>query len=129
MSTKTNLKLAKLWLDRKEYGRLNKVRPSRSPRFELEGLTVRSQILKELHASCAPTDDGADVDSSKGTLQLEVYALEIQMYGETKNNKKLRVRCHLFLIVSRTDCSRPRRRSTRRVCAFARRFPILGSRA
>lgn len=50
------------------------------------------QILKELHASCAPTDDGADVDSSKGTLQLEVYALEIQMYGETKNNKKLRVR-------------------------------------
>lgn len=55
-------------------------------------LTPRAQIIKELHASCAPTDDGADVDSSKGTLQLEVYALEIQMYGETKNNKKLRVR-------------------------------------
>jgi hypothetical protein len=50
------------------------------------------QILKELHAQCAPTDDGADVDSSKGTTQLEVYALEIQMYGELKNNKKLRVR-------------------------------------
>ena len=48
-------------------------------------------MLTELHASCAPTDDGADVDSSKGTTQLEVYALEIQMYGETKNNKKLRV--------------------------------------
>ncbi|ORY91680.1 PCI domain-domain-containing protein [Leucosporidium creatinivorum] len=71
LSTKTNLKLAKLWLDRHEYPRLIK-------------------IIKELHASCAPTDDGADVDSSKGTLQLEVYALEIQMYGETKNNKKLR---------------------------------------
>ncbi|GAA5992718.1 hypothetical protein JCM10908_006896 [Rhodotorula pacifica] len=71
LSTKTNLKLAKLWLDRHEYGRLNKV-------------------LKELHAQCAPTDDGADVDSSKGTTQLEVYALEIQMYGELKNNKKLR---------------------------------------
>ncbi|GAA5864326.1 hypothetical protein JCM1840_006745 [Sporobolomyces johnsonii] len=71
LSTKTNLKLAKLWLDRHEYNRLNK-------------------ILKELHASCAPTDDGADVDSSKGTTQLEVYALEIQMYGELKNNKKLR---------------------------------------
>ncbi|KAK4705365.1 COP9 signalosome complex subunit 2, partial [Phenoliferia sp. Uapishka_3] len=70
LSTKTNLKLAKLWLDRQEYGRLNK-------------------ILRELHASCAPDEDG-DVDSSKGTLQLEVYALEIQMYGETKNNKKLR---------------------------------------
>ncbi|SCV70584.1 BQ2448_3346 [Microbotryum intermedium] len=69
LSTKTNLKLAKLWLDRKEYTRLNKAK---------------------LHASCAPTDDGADVDSSKGTLQLEVYAIEIQMYGEMKNNKKLR---------------------------------------
>lgn len=53
---------------------------------------AHTQIIKELHASCAPTDDGADVDSSKGTLQLEVYALEIQMYGEMKNNKKLRVR-------------------------------------
>ncbi|BGO90593.1 hypothetical protein NBRC10512_002639 [Rhodotorula toruloides] len=71
LSTKTNLKLAKLWLDRHEYARLNK-------------------ILRELHAQCAPTDDGADVDSSKGTTQLEVYALEIQMYGEMKNNKKLR---------------------------------------
>ncbi|GAA5936027.1 hypothetical protein JCM3775_003559 [Rhodotorula graminis] len=71
LSTKTNLKLAKLWLDRREYARLNK-------------------ILKELHAQCAPSDDGADVDSSKGTTQLEVYALEIQMYGEMKNNKKLR---------------------------------------
>ncbi|BGP23723.1 hypothetical protein JCM10295v2_002624 [Rhodotorula toruloides] len=71
LSTKTNLKLAKLWLDRHEYVRLNK-------------------ILRELHAQCAPTDDGADVDSSKGTTQLEVYALEIQMYGEMKNNKKLR---------------------------------------
>ncbi|GAA5874909.1 hypothetical protein JCM3774_006568 [Rhodotorula dairenensis] len=71
LSTKTNLKLAKLWLDRHEYGRLNKV-------------------LKELHAQCAPSDDGADVDSSKGTTQLEVYALEIQMYGELRDNKKLR---------------------------------------
>lgn len=50
------------------------------------------QVLRELHDQCAPSDDGADVDSSKGTTQLEVYALEIQMYGELKNNKKLRVR-------------------------------------
>ncbi|GAA5991436.1 hypothetical protein JCM11641_005282 [Rhodosporidiobolus odoratus] len=71
LSTKTNLKLAKLWLDRHEYNRLTK-------------------IIKELHAQCAPTDDGADVDSSKGTTQLEVYALEIQMYGQMNNNKKLR---------------------------------------
>ncbi|KAG0746510.1 hypothetical protein G6F57_000925 [Rhizopus arrhizus] len=66
---KTNLKLAKLWLDRKEYGRLNK-------------------ILKQLHSVCQK-DDGTD-DQRKGTHLLEVLALEIQMYTETKNNKKLK---------------------------------------
>ncbi|KAK9452390.1 PCI domain-containing protein [Limtongia smithiae] len=66
---KTNLKLAKLWLDRGEYGRLSK-------------------ILKVLHQACQ-MDDGGD-DQSKGTYLLEVYALEIQMYTETKNNKKLK---------------------------------------
>ncbi|KAI8588068.1 PCI domain-containing protein [Geranomyces variabilis] len=68
--TKTNLKLAKLWLDRHEYARLNK-------------------ILRQLHQSCQ-NDDGTD-DQKKGTLLLEIFALEIQMYTETKNNKKLKV--------------------------------------
>lgn len=62
------------------------------------------QILKELHASCAPTDDGTDVDSTKGTLQLEVYALEIQMYGEMKNNKKLRVRSPSPVAETKSGC-------------------------
>ncbi|ORY82036.1 PCI domain-domain-containing protein [Protomyces lactucae-debilis] len=66
---KTNLKLAKVWLDRKEFGRLNK-------------------ILKELHAACE-TKDG-EQDQSKGSHLLEVYALEIQMYTETKNTKRLK---------------------------------------
>ncbi|RIB09833.1 PCI domain-containing protein [Gigaspora rosea] len=66
---KTNLKLAKLWLDRKEYNRLNK-------------------ILRQLHLSCQK-DDGTD-DQRKGTHLLEIFALEIQMYTETKNNKKLK---------------------------------------
>ncbi|KAI8369719.1 PCI domain-containing protein [Blakeslea trispora] len=66
---KTNLKLAKLWLDRKEYGRLQK-------------------ILKQLHTACQK-DDGTD-DQRKGTQLLEILALEIQMYTETKNNKKLK---------------------------------------
>ncbi|GAB5587096.1 COP9/signalosome complex subunit Csn2 [Umbelopsis nana] len=66
---KTNLKLAKLWLDRHEYSRLNK-------------------ILRQLHASCQK-DDGTD-DQRKGTHLLEIFALEIQMYTETKNNKKLK---------------------------------------
>ncbi|KAI9364925.1 PCI domain-containing protein [Zopfochytrium polystomum] len=67
--TKTNLKLAKVWLDRHEYNRLSK-------------------ILRQLHASCQ-NDDGSD-DQKKGTLLLEIFALEIQMHTETKNNKKLK---------------------------------------
>ncbi len=47
------------------------------------------QILKELHKSCQ-REDGTD-DQKKGTQLLEVYAIEIQMYTETKNNKKLKV--------------------------------------
>ncbi|KAK6776274.1 hypothetical protein RDI58_027275 [Solanum bulbocastanum] len=66
---KTNLKLCKIWFDIGGYGRMNK-------------------ILKELHKSCQK-EDGTD-DQKKGTQLLEVYAIEIQMYTETKNNKKLK---------------------------------------
>ncbi|KAJ5738542.1 hypothetical protein N7493_001697 [Penicillium malachiteum] len=66
---KTNIKLAKLWLDRKEYTQLTKK-------------------MRELHRSCQK-EDGSD-DPSKGTYLLELYALEIQMYAETKNNKRLK---------------------------------------
>ncbi|KAI9833325.1 MAG: hypothetical protein M1819_003720 [Sarea resinae] len=55
---KTNIKLAKLWLDRREYGLLTKK-------------------LRELHKACQK-EDGTD-DPSKGTYLLEVYALEIQI--------------------------------------------------
>lgn len=69
LSTKTNLKLAKLWLDRGEYARLKK-------------------LLDELKASA---QQGGDEDqAAKGTLLQEIYALEIQMYNETKNYKKLK---------------------------------------
>ncbi|KAF3437464.1 hypothetical protein FNV43_RR20217 [Rhamnella rubrinervis] len=66
---KTNLKLCKIWFDMGEYGRMSK-------------------ILKELHKSCQK-EDGSD-DQKKGSQLLEVYAIEIQMYTETKNNKKLK---------------------------------------
>lgn len=66
---KTNIKLAKLMLDRKEY-------------------SLVSKKLRELHAACQ-NEDGSD-DSNKGTYSLEVYALEIQMLAETKNNKQLK---------------------------------------
>ena len=66
---KTNLKLARLWLERKEYSLLSKK-------------------VRELHRACQ-REDGSD-DPSKGTYLLELYALEIQMYAETKNNKRLK---------------------------------------
>jgi len=67
---KTNTKLGKLYFDREEYGKLSK-------------------ILRQLHQSCQ-TQEGGD-DLKKGTQLLEVYALEIQMYTEQKNNKKLKI--------------------------------------
>lgn len=67
---KTNIKLAKLLLDRKDY------------------LAVTKK-LRELQRACQK-EDGSD-DPSKGTYSLEIYALEIQMYSETRNNKQLKV--------------------------------------
>ncbi|KAJ1336082.1 COP9 signalosome complex subunit 2 [Microdochium nivale] len=67
---KTSIKLAKLMLDRKDYAPVTKK-------------------LRELQKACQ-RDDGTD-DPSKGTYSLEIYALEIQMYAETRNNKQLKV--------------------------------------
>ncbi|CAJ0578071.1 unnamed protein product, partial [Mesorhabditis spiculigera] len=66
---KTNTKLGKLYFDMREYGYLEKV-------------------IRQLRNSCQ-TEDGEDVQN-KGTQLLEVYALEIQMYTEQKNNKALK---------------------------------------
>jgi len=66
---KTNIKLARLWFAQKNYRQL-------------------TEKLRELHKACQK-DDGTD-DPSKGTWSLEVYALEIQMYAETRNNKRLK---------------------------------------
>ncbi|RFU76030.1 cop9 signalosome complex subunit 2 [Trichoderma arundinaceum] len=66
---KTNIKLAKLLLDRKEYSAVSKK-------------------LRELHRACQRSD-GSD-DPGKGTYSLEIYALEIQMLAETRNNKQLK---------------------------------------
>lgn len=67
---KTNIKLARLWLDQKNYAPL-------------------TDKLRELHKSCQ-LPDGSD-DPSKGTLSLEIYALEIMMYEEMRNNKRMKV--------------------------------------
>ncbi|ORX40213.1 COP9 signalosome complex subunit 2 [Kockovaella imperatae] len=72
LSTKSNLKLAKLWLDRKEYDRLQ-------------------PILRSLHASCGPSSSSSgSEDQTKGSLLLELYAIEIQMYSDLKETRKLK---------------------------------------
>lgn len=67
---KTSIKLAKLLLDRRDYG-------------------AATKKLRELTKACQ-RPDGTD-DPSKGTFSLEIYALEIQMHSETGNNKQLKV--------------------------------------
>ncbi|KAF2674956.1 putative COP9 signalosome subunit 2 [Microthyrium microscopicum] len=66
---KTNIKLARLWFAQRNYRQLE-------------------SKLKDLHKACQ-LPDGTD-DPNKGTLSLEIYALEIQMYAETRNNKRLK---------------------------------------
>jgi COP9 signalosome complex subunit 2 len=68
---KTNIKLARLWFTQKNYQQL-------------------TDMLRDLYKACQKPD-GSD-DPSKGTMLLEVYALEIQMHAETRNNKRLKVR-------------------------------------
>ncbi|CAD5208260.1 unnamed protein product [Bursaphelenchus xylophilus] len=65
---KTNIKLGKLYFDQKEYEKLERV-------------------LKQLRQSCK--NEQGEEDQKKGTQLLEIYALEIQMYTEQKNNKEL----------------------------------------
>jgi len=69
LALKTNVKLAKLYLDKKDYNLL-------------------TSKVREIHKACQK-DDGTD-DPGKGTYSLEAYALEIQMFAEMKNNKRLK---------------------------------------
>jgi len=49
------------------------------------------QLIRDLHLATGPAGEG-DEQSQRGTQLLEIYALEIQMYNETRNIKKLKVR-------------------------------------
>jgi len=104
---KTNTKLAKLYLDRyilvailtyklfiinclnTFYNKLKINFLHRNSRYFRQDYTRLTKILKQLRNSCQ-TDEGEE-DVKKGTQLLEIYALEIQMYTEQKNNKKLKV--------------------------------------
>ncbi|KAK5109551.1 hypothetical protein LTR62_006902 [Meristemomyces frigidus] len=65
----TNTKLARLYLAQKDYPRL-------------------TSKARELHKACQ-LEDGTE-DPSKGTYSMEAYALEIQMYADTRNNKRMK---------------------------------------
>ncbi|KAI9017634.1 PCI domain-containing protein [Gaertneriomyces semiglobifer] len=73
--TKTNLKLARVWLDRREFARFKK-------------------ILRALHASLPSSSD-----EKKGTLLLDILALEIQMHTLTSSTKKLQSLYHQSLTI------------------------------
>ncbi|PHH65720.1 hypothetical protein CDD81_1447 [Ophiocordyceps australis] len=66
---KTNLKLARLLLDRGDFAAVGRK-------------------LREVHRTCQ-RPDGSD-DPTKGTYSLEAYALEIQMLAATRSNKQLK---------------------------------------
>ncbi|XP_017786958.1 PREDICTED: COP9 signalosome complex subunit 2-like [Nicrophorus vespilloides] len=66
---KTNCKLGKVYFDSGEFGKLLK-------------------IIKQLKQACVNKE--GDEDVQKGNQLLEIYALEIQIYTEKKNNKLLR---------------------------------------
>ena len=46
--------------------------------------------LCAVHCLPSPAHTPGEDDQSKGTQLLEIYALEIQMYTETKNSKRLK---------------------------------------
>ncbi|XP_048337892.1 COP9 signalosome complex subunit 2 isoform X1 [Sphaerodactylus townsendi] len=88
---KTNTKLGKLYLEREEYGKLQKILRQLHQSCQLQHQDAKIVELLETSAQhiLAETDDGED-DLKKGTQLLEIYALEIQMYTAQKNNKKLK---------------------------------------
>lgn len=47
------------------------------------------KLIRDLHLATKSLGDGDD-QSQRGTQLLEIYALEIQMYNETRNFKKLK---------------------------------------
>lgn len=65
----TKMNQGQVFFEQKRFGKLNKV-------------------LVALKESC--TTEAGEIDTNKGGQLLEIYALEIQMYTEQKDNKKLR---------------------------------------
>lgn len=68
--------------------------------LELVPITYYAQLIRELYAVTEASASGED-QSQKGTQLLEIYALEIQMHNETRNYKKLKVMCSVYIYRAR----------------------------
>jgi COP9 signalosome complex subunit 2 len=102
---KTNIKLARLYLERRDYAQLTKK-------------------VRELHKACQ-TPEGQD-DPSKGTYSLEIYALEIQMYSDRRNNKRLKVRLSIVTDQDETNFSQSLYQTALRVRSAVPHPKIMG---
>jgi COP9 signalosome complex subunit 2 len=58
--------------------------------LDLKEYTSLNRILRQLREKVQVEEGSSDDLQRKGTHLLEIFALEIQMYTETKNNKKLK---------------------------------------
>jgi len=93
---KTNVKLARLWFDCREYGRMAK-------------------ILRELHKSCQ-NEDGTD-DQRKGTQLLEVYAARpVRITGPPHVSQTPRARWPQVEIQMYTEVRMPRSHKSNARC-------------
>ncbi|PLW40445.1 hypothetical protein PCASD_10378 [Puccinia coronata f. sp. avenae] len=81
LNVKIELKLAKIWMDKKEYARLEHVTQKLRMAIKAPNSASSSSNLKT---------ESFDGDNCIGTLLLEVFAIEIQMYTDRKEHKKLR---------------------------------------
>lgn len=87
LSVKTDLKLAQLWLARGEWARLEKTVRG------LKEYCIGPQTNAPGLAAVAGDDGPGGVvsaDQNKGTILMEVFATEIQMYSVLRNYRKLK---------------------------------------
>eukprot|EP00178_Gracilaria_changii_P019634 TRINITY_DN568_c1_g3_i1.p1 TRINITY_DN568_c1_g3~~TRINITY_DN568_c1_g3_i1.p1 ORF type:complete len:438 (-),score=91.13 TRINITY_DN568_c1_g3_i1:42-1355(-) len=75
--------------------------------LDCDEYTKLAKLLEQLHDSCK-TPEGQDDVAKKGSLLIDVYALEIQMYTATNDIKKLKGLYELSLEVSKSAVPHPR---------------------
>ena len=75
--------------------------------LDCDEYTKLAKLLEQLHDSCK-TPEGQDDVAKKGSLLIDVYALEIQMYTAVNDIKKLKGLYELSLEVTKSAVPTPR---------------------